>query len=161
MNPPATRRRRALDIALGALLFAAVGPAIGAAVTLTTLVATQGGMDKPTLETAGGLVVLFFISLLFAYPLGFLPAAMTGACAGWLRHRLRSPAAWLGIGGLGAVLSVAWMALARNAEQFESEAWTHALAGFVAGAVCAWLLGRFRRRPSAGEAPATPPTTAP
>lgn len=158
MNPPATGRHRARDIALGAFVFAAVGPAIGAAVTLATLMASQGGMDKPTVEIAGGLVVLFFISLLFAYPLGILPAAMTGACAGWLRHRLRSPAAWLGIGGLGAVLSVAWMALVRNAEQFDSEVWAHALAGFFAGAACAWLLGRVRRRPSADEAVAPPPT---
>ncbi len=146
-------------MALGAFLFAAVGPPIGAAVTLTALVASQGGMDKPALETAGGLVVLFFFSLLFAYPLGILPAAMTGTCAGWLRDRLRSPAAWLGIGGLGAALSVGWMTLARNAEQFESEAWIHALAGFVAGAACAWLLGRIRRRAAPGDTPAAPSPT--
>jgi hypothetical protein len=146
-------------MALGALLFAALGPAIGAAVTLTALIAAQSGPDKSFLEVAGTQLVLFFLSLLFAYPLGILPSAITGACAGWLRHRLRAPGAWLGIGGLGAAVSVAWMALVRNAQQFASEVWVHALAGFVAGAVCAWLLGRLRRRPSPDEAPAAPAST--
>lgn len=156
--PP--RRRKTVDVLVGALLFAALGPAIGALVLIVVTAFSGIGESRPLAEAIGSVALLYAFSLLFAYPLAVVPAALTGGCAGYLRHRLRAPLTWCAVGVLGAIVSLGWMALALNALQFESDSLLYAAAGFLAGTVCAWLLGRlfaWRDRRRGGETPSPRP----
>lgn len=156
MSTAPTRTGKTADVLVGALLFAALGPAIGALVLIVVSAFSGIGQDRPLAEAIGSVALLYVFSLLFAYPLAVVPAALTGGCAGSVRHRLRAPLAWCAMGVLGAVVSLGWMALALNALQFESDFLLYAAAGFLAGSVCTWLLGRlfaWRDRRRGGEAP--------
>lgn len=143
MSAAPPRRRKTVDVLLGALLFAALGPAIGALVLIVLVVVFATDHARPLADTIAKTGLLYAISLLFAYPLAVVPAALTGGCAGHLRRRLRSPMAWYVVGIIGAALSLGWMALLLNKVKFESDAPVLAASGFLAGAVCAWLLGRW------------------
>lgn len=157
MSAAPPRTRKTVDVLVGTLLFAALGPAIGALAVIVLVAVFATDQARPLTETIAKAGLLYAISLLFAYPMAVVPAALTGGWAGHLRHRLRSPMAWCAVGIVGAALSLGWMALLLDRAKFESDAPVLAASGFLAGAVCAWLLGRWFGPGGDSQAPSPRP----
>jgi hypothetical protein len=133
-------------IAVSILVFGLVGPAIGAVVVFVS----RGGDFPPAL-------------LPLSYVFGIVPALIAGTIYGVMRLRAKdSPFSWHAriirgalaglIGSLVfALLGSTYTLLTASVSTLQSELGFYRLmiaAGVSAGAVCAFLIGNRRRRPS-------------
>lgn len=97
-------RSRVLDGAKGMLFFAAIGPPVGSLVVSAILLATGETQGQwPSVSAALGILLM---GVIFSYPFGAIPAAVTGLIAGFARHELSQTRRCFGVGVLGALLAV-------------------------------------------------------
>ena len=142
MTAASVHRRRALNALAGALLFAALAPTIASFLAISTLMAFaphEGALN----QQVGMGAFLFLFSLQIAYMISALPAALAGGCAGHLRHRLHASATWLAVGALEMMLALGLLILTGAMAPFDPFKIGLLPAFFIAGTVCAWLLGRL------------------
>ncbi len=152
MTAASVHRRRALNALAGAVLFAALAPMITLFVALMALAFHEG----PVNQKVGMTAFLFLFNLQIAYMISALPAALAGGCAGYLRHRLHAPTTWMAIGALETTLTLGLIFLTGYLLPFDPSDMVLGAPFFIAGAGCAWLLGRlfaWRDRRRGGEAP--------
>lgn len=159
MTAASVHRRLALNALAGAVLFAALAPMIALSLAVATLMAFAAH-EGPSNQRAGMGAVVFLFTLQIAYMISALPAALAGGYAGYLRHRLHAPATWLAIGALEMMLTLGLLVLAGAMTRFNPSMIGLLPAFFIAGTVCAWLLGRlfaWRDRRRGGRAPSPRP----
>lgn len=120
-------------------VFAALGPIVGSLIVWLVMVLFNG--KEMSLAEAG---TLSWLTLLFGYVFGILPAALTGlAVASSIKAHPHQPAAWLGAiwGAIWAGLAgflVAWTG--DGGARFAFTIVLFAITGASAGLVCGWLL---------------------
>lgn len=143
---------KAGDVVKGMLLFAAVGPAVGAFAVSAFLLAIPA-LDGTPVHGASPVDALTVILgvMLFAYPFGVIPAAIAGLVCGFYRARLVNWKAFVAAGVFASVTAcstgVFWMAPSeRWVEVMWPALFLWAFPGFLAGIVCAYLFQPFSYR---------------
>lgn len=119
------------DVAKGTLLFAGVGPPIGALpFSMVMLVA-----ELPNL-TPEDLMPAVVMTSIFSYFIGGIPAAATGMMAGVIRKYLVTFWRCLGVGALGFIMQLAYT---RWTSSFWDVGLLFGCLGLLAGTACAML----------------------
>jgi hypothetical protein len=123
-------------------VFAVVGPFVGSMGVLTLLQFSGKITSLADLGSAS------FVTFIFGYMFGLLPAALTGfAVASSSKRQPHYSTVWLG-GVWGAVLAglaglqVAWLG---GVEAVVLTVWYFAIMGAIAGFVCGWLVRANQR----------------
>lgn len=93
---------RSADVFVGALAFGFLAPAIAGPVAAVCFFASH-------IDGAESLFALVLISVIAAYPIGFVPAVFVGLVAGRWRRRLHVPHLRVGLILLSALAAALWV----------------------------------------------------
>ncbi|MYM25297.1 hypothetical protein GTP46_21945 [Duganella sp. FT135W] len=135
------------DVLKGMLFFVVLAPPIGS-LLFSFVLAIASLVASPSIELLY-LLPATFSSALFSYLLGGIPALITGAIAGGFRRSLNGRAAYVAIGAVACILSLAFgsVTLLRSFEWPEVRTLFLMFGGpaFFSGTVTAAL---FRKKPN-------------
>ena len=148
------------DVVKGLLLFAALGPAVGSFAVSAFMLAAPvlDGTRFHGESTVGTLMVILGV-MMFAYPLGVIPAAIVGSVLGLYRTRLVNWKAFVAAGIFASVMTylygILWVASSVSlVDAMWPALFVWAFPGLLAGVVCAYFFQPFsyqRGRPSTIE----------
>ncbi|XUJ35812.1 DUF5413 family protein [Bradyrhizobium japonicum] len=135
------------------LVFALVGPFVGGFLLLLTTTYQSGYRAQTNLSEVGKLFAVFFKSLQYSYPFGFLPSLMIGAVDDILIHVRRiGPALRMILVGLFAFVLASLTYSSRGPDSGALQFILYGLVGFVPAVLSSWLVHRYVEEPQPAAA---------